>query len=79
MNVTCLSCESYLLLSVQLELQVMPKSKAKSKHSDGDSKSRYRLCVPPCLRYITGGDTHSLCVVCLGVKHAESALEGAAL
>ena len=55
----------------------MPKSKAKVKHTDGDSKSRYRLCVPPCPRYITGGDTHNLCVVCLGSKHAESALEGA--
>ncbi|XP_052431390.1 sodium channel subunit beta-2 isoform X1 [Carassius gibelio] len=55
----------------------MPKSKAKSKHSEGGYKSLYRLCVPPCLRYITGGDTHSLCVVCLGAKHAELALEGA--
>ncbi len=43
----------------------------------GESRSLYRLCVPPCPRYITRGDTHSLCVVCLGVKHAKSALEGA--
>lgn len=55
----------------------MSKCKAKSKHSKGESGSRFRLCVPPCPRYITSGDTHSLCVVCLGSKHAESALEGA--
>ncbi|KAL0175435.1 hypothetical protein M9458_027765, partial [Cirrhinus mrigala] len=35
------------------------------------------LCVPPCKRYITSGDTHSMCVVCLGAEHAMSALEGA--
>ncbi len=53
-------------------------SKASFKADNkGKSRSRYRLCVPPCPRYITSGDTHSLCVVCLGVKHAESALEGA--
>ncbi len=27
--------------------------------------------------FFMGGDAHSLCVVCLGAKHAESALEGA--
>ncbi|KAL0185580.1 hypothetical protein M9458_017250, partial [Cirrhinus mrigala] len=44
----------------------------------GELKQRhYRLCTPPCPHYITGGNTHSLCVVCLGAKHAESALEGA--
>ncbi len=53
----------------------MSKAKDKTKHK-GDSRSRFRLCVPPCPRYIMCGDTHSLCVVCLGVKHAESALEG---
>ncbi|KAI2644503.1 Spindle and kinetochore-associated protein 1 [Labeo rohita] len=42
-----------------------------------DSGPRYRLCVPPCKRYITSGDTHSMCVVCLGAEHAASALEGA--
>lgn len=31
----------------------------------------------PCPRYLTGGDTHSLCVNCLGAQHARSALEGA--
>ncbi|KAL0181749.1 hypothetical protein M9458_024155, partial [Cirrhinus mrigala] len=35
------------------------------------------LCVPPCKRYITSGDTHSMCVVCLGAEHPMSALEGA--
>ncbi len=52
-------------------------SKASCKTKKGESRSQYRLCVPPCPRYITSGDTHSLCVVCLGVKHAESNLEGA--
>ncbi|KAI2644897.1 Transposon Ty3-G Gag-Pol polyprotein [Labeo rohita] len=42
-----------------------------------ESGPRYRLCVPPCKRYITSGDTHSMCVVCLGAEHAASALEGA--
>ncbi len=49
-------------------------SKASAKTVKGESRSRYRLCVPPCLRYITSGDTHSLCVVCLGAKHAYPAL-----
>ncbi len=52
-------------------------SKATFKTNKGKSRSRYRLCVPPYPRYIMSGDTHSLCVFCLGVKHAESALEGA--
>ncbi len=52
-------------------------SKASCKSIKGESRLQYRLCVPPCPRYITSGDTHSLCVVCLGVKHTESALEGA--
>ncbi len=37
----------------------------KTKHTC-DSRSRFRLCVPPCPRYITSGDTHKLCVACLG-------------
>jgi hypothetical protein len=41
------------------------------------SEQQFRKCVPPCPRYITGGDTHDLCVVCMGVQHAQSALEGA--
>ncbi|KAL0150471.1 hypothetical protein M9458_054288 [Cirrhinus mrigala] len=43
----------------------------------GESGPRFRLCVPPCKRYITSGDTHSMCVVCLGAEDAMSALEGA--
>ncbi|KAL0165880.1 hypothetical protein M9458_037724, partial [Cirrhinus mrigala] len=50
------------------------KAKEKSKHVD---KPCFRVCVPPCSRYITSGDTHALCVVCLGAEHAASALEGA--
>ncbi len=52
-------------------------SKASYKSKKGKSSSQCRQCVPPCPRFITGGDTHSPCVVCLGVKHAESALDGA--
>ncbi len=44
---------------------------------EGESSSRFRSCVPPCGRYMVPGDTHDLCVVCLGVEHARSALEGA--
>ncbi|KAI2650236.1 UDP-2,3-diacylglucosamine hydrolase [Labeo rohita] len=51
--------------------EIMKKAKDKS----GKSRSRYRLCVPPCKRYITSGDTHSMCVVCLGAEHTVSALE----
>ncbi|KAI2657205.1 hypothetical protein H4Q32_021306 [Labeo rohita] len=54
----------------------MPKKSQKEKHSD-KSKPRYKPCVPPWSRFIPSGDTHSLCVVCLGADHAESALEGA--
>ncbi|KAI2647410.1 Transposon Ty3-G Gag-Pol polyprotein [Labeo rohita] len=51
----------------------MPKKLVKS----GESGPRFTLCVPPCKRYITSGDTHSMCVVCLGAEHAMSALERA--
>ncbi len=46
-------------------------SKASYKTKKGESSSQYRQCVPPCPRFITSGDTHSLCV------DTESALEGA--
>ncbi len=52
-------------------------SKATVKSKRGESGSQYRQCVTPCSRFITSGDTHSLCVVCLGAKHAESAFEEA--
>ncbi len=39
----------------------------------------FRMCVRPCLRYLTGGDTHILCVACLGEDHAQSALESTAI
>ncbi len=48
---------------------------ANGKHES--DKQNFKLCVPPCPRFITGGDTHSLCVACLVVEHARSALEGA--
>ncbi len=37
----------------------------------------FRMCVHPCPRYLTGGDTHVLCVACLGEEHARSVLESA--
>ncbi|KAI2667130.1 Transposon Ty3-G Gag-Pol polyprotein [Labeo rohita] len=52
----------------------MSKKTSKSKHLD---KPCFRACVPPCPHYITSGDTHALCVVCLGAGHAASALERA--
>ncbi len=72
-------CESYLVLSVpHFAKKVIPKASDKAKHK-GECGQHYRLCVPSCPRSITGGDTHSLCVVCLGAKHAESALKGAGI
>ncbi len=53
-------------------------SKASYKSKKGESSSQYRRCVfLPAHALSRAGDTHSLCVVCLGVKHAESALEEA--
>ncbi|KAI2653767.1 Transposon Ty3-G Gag-Pol polyprotein [Labeo rohita] len=52
----------------------MSKKTEKSK-SGNKSGPRFTLCVPPCKRYITSGDTHSMCVVCLGAEHAMSAFE----
>lgn len=39
------------------------------------AKQLFKPCASPCPRYLTGGDTHELCVVCLGVEHALSAFE----
>ena len=36
----------------------------------------FKPCVSPCPRFITGGDTHELCVECLGFEHAKAALKG---
>ncbi len=47
-----------------------------SKESQKSDKQRFKLCVPSCPRLIMGGDTHSLCVACLGAEHAQSALKG---
>ncbi len=52
----------------------MPKCKSKSVASE----RCFTSCVPPWPRYLLGGDTHDLCVVCLGAEHARAALEGAA-
>ncbi len=48
---------------------------ATGKHDS--NKQRFRLCVPPIPCFIMDGDTHSLCIACLGVEHACTALEGA--
>ncbi len=40
-----------------------------------ESDKQHFRCVPPCPRFVTGGDTHN-CVVCLGAEHARSALKG---
>ncbi len=31
----------------------------------------FRMCVHPCPHYLMGGDTHILCVVCLGEEHCD--------
>ncbi len=49
---------------------------ATGKKQESD-KERFRLCASPCQRFIMGGDTHNLCVACMGAEHARSALEGA--
>lgn len=38
--------------------------------SDKSDKQRFNQCVLPCPRFITGGDTHDLWIVCLGAGHA---------
>ncbi len=37
----------------------------------------FKMCVRPCTHYLTGGDTHIICVACLGEEHAQLALESA--
>ncbi len=63
----------YVLFTVVCPIIIIKM--ATGKH-DFD-KQHFRLCVPPCPRFITGGDTHSLCIACLGAEHALSVLEGA--
>ncbi len=55
----------WLLFSPTIS-STMSKAKAKTKYAKGESRLHYILCVYPCPRYITSGDTHSLCMVCLG-------------
>ncbi len=49
----CLSCLKFIM--------------ATGKHES--DRQRFRILVPPCPCFITGGDTHSLCVACLGEEH----------
>ncbi len=37
---------------------------------------RFRKCIEPCDRFITTGDTHDRCVLCLGRNHAQAAFSG---
>ncbi len=60
---------SYLVLSFSIHYSDMA-----SKQQQG-----FRMSVHPCSRYLTGGDTHILCVACLGDEHAWSALESTAM
>lgn len=43
----------------------------------GEKQQKFTKCAPPCPRFITDGDTHEMCVKCLGVEHAQPSLEGA--
>ncbi len=36
----------------------------------------HRQCIEPCDRFITAGDTHERCVLCLGRSHAQAAFSG---
>ncbi len=40
---------------------------ATGKKQESD-KERFRLCASPCPRFITGGDTHNLCIACMGAE-----------
>ncbi len=74
---TGISFLSFSLFGVVCLPASMSKSQLKAKHlEDERNKAHYRRCVPPCKHYMSTGDTHSLCVACLGARHAESALEG---
>ncbi|KAI2664009.1 Transposon Ty3-G Gag-Pol polyprotein [Labeo rohita] len=64
----------WLLVCTTFILEQMSKKSEKTKNV---SKPGFRACVPPCSRYISSGDTHALCVACLGAEHAASALERA--
>ncbi|KAL0161741.1 hypothetical protein M9458_045466, partial [Cirrhinus mrigala] len=71
----CLFILRFVQVSTAFFLRIMSVEKQIVK--SGESGRCFKLCVPPCKRYITSGDTHSMCVVCLGAEHAMSALEGA--
>lgn len=75
MHSVCASVAICLLVifSVVCLLKNSIMSKLQSKERFGWAGS-IQLWVPPCPFYILGGGTHSLCVVCLGARHIESAL-----
>ncbi|XP_073772762.1 uncharacterized protein [Danio rerio] len=41
------------------------------------AEKNLKRCVPPCSRFITAGDSHDLCLECLGEEHALAAFENA--
>ncbi len=59
----------YILFTVVCHITISFKMASGKHESD---KQRFRLCVSPCPRFVTGGDTNSLCIVCLGAEHARS-------
>ncbi len=46
-----------------------------SSYGRASNNKLFRMCVRPCPCYLTGGDTHILCVACLGEEHVQSAVE----
>ncbi len=62
------NCLSYLVLSVITLTQRKQIWRA--------SSNKLLECAFVPARDLTGGDTHILCVACLGEEHAQSALEG---
>ena len=55
----------------------LEKSAKKEKMKRTEKAESFRKCADPCPRYLTPGDSHELCVLCLGKEHAQAALEGA--
>ncbi len=70
-------CVLSVLFGVVCLSESMSKSQLKAKHLEGErNEAHYRQCVPPCKRYMSADDTHSLCVVCLERGKQKSAHEG---
>ncbi len=59
------------MLSVYIQLERIKKRDSYASKQ----QQAFKMFVHPCPRYLTGGDTHILCVACLGEEHAQLALE----